>query len=147
MKSKRVLPIIAPPICVDCKRLRPAVYGKWGMFCDAFPDGIPEDIIKSRVDHRQPVDGDHGLQFLAKSKVAAADAAHIMDEAEDEENTRSLFSGANLSNDWLYDWGDLPTTLDGLEAWLKAHDVSVAEFKDTARFEANYDRFPWLKDL
>lgn len=73
--------IIAPPICVDCQRLHKAVYGKWGMFCDAFPDGIPDDIKASRVDHRQPVAGDHGLQFLPKSEAAAADAARIIAEA------------------------------------------------------------------
>lgn len=73
--------IIAPPICVDCTRLRKAVYGKWGMFCDAFPDGIPDDIVTSRADHREPVAGDHGLQFLAKSDAAEADAARIIDEA------------------------------------------------------------------
>jgi len=31
--------------------------------CEAFPDGIPEDILQSRVDHRNPVKGDHGLQW------------------------------------------------------------------------------------
>lgn len=74
--------IIAPPICVDCQRLHKAIYGKWGMFCDAFPGGIPDDIIASRVDHRQPVAADHGLLFLAKSEAAAADAAHIIEQAQ-----------------------------------------------------------------
>ena len=31
--------------------------------CAAFPDGIPQDIIRSRVDHRKPHAGDHGIQF------------------------------------------------------------------------------------
>lgn len=75
-------PIIAPPICADCQRLHRAVYGKWGLFCDAFPDGIPEEIIASQVDHRQPVDGDHGLQFLPFSAAAAANAARTIDEAQ-----------------------------------------------------------------
>lgn len=34
--------------------------------CDAFPDGIPEAIIDDEVDHRQPIAGDHGIQFEAK---------------------------------------------------------------------------------
>lgn len=82
MKRVEHMDIITPPICVNCIRLRPAMYGKWGLFCSAFPNGIPDDIIASRVDHRKPVDGDHGLQFLAKSAAAAEDAEHIMNEAQ-----------------------------------------------------------------
>lgn len=89
--------IIAPPICVDCRRRQRAVYGKWGMFCDAFPDGIPEDIKASRVDHRQPYPGDHGLQFLAKSPQAAADAARIF---EDARSVINLDADPNNA-DWL----------------------------------------------
>lgn len=137
--------IIAPPICVNCQRLHAAVYGKWGMYCDAFPDGIPDAIIGSRVDHRKPVDGDHGLQFLATSNTAAADAAQIIDEARPTD--RPTLHMPDLSNDWLYAWGDLPTTLEGLRAWLKQQHVSIKDFKNSARYEANYDRFSWLKDL
>lgn len=79
--------IIMPPICVDCHRLHKAVYGKWGMFCDAFPDGIPNAIKSSRADHRKPYRGDHGLQFLAKSDEAAADAARIIAGAHLEPRT------------------------------------------------------------
>jgi len=39
--------------------------------CDAFRVGIPDEIWWNRVDHRQGVDGDHGLQWqpLAKGIV------------------------------------------------------------------------------
>ena len=79
--SKDSHAVSAPPICVDCQRLHPAIYGKWGLYCDAFPDGIPDAIKHTRVDHHKPYAGDHGLQFLAKSLQAAADAARLIAEA------------------------------------------------------------------
>lgn len=139
----------APPICVDCKRLRPAKFKQWGLFCDAFPDGagVPEAIKTSRADHRQPYPGDHGLQFEAKSEAAARDAARIIKAANP--HGMPILAGVHLdaSEDWLYGWGDLPTTLAGLKKWLKAHDIAVEDFKHSARYEANLDRFSWLKDL
>jgi len=33
------------------------------MVCLAFPDGIPDDILGGEVDHTQPHDGDHGIQY------------------------------------------------------------------------------------
>ena len=138
-------PVSAPPICVDCQRLHPAVYGKWGLFCDAFPDGIPEAIQQTRVDHRRPYGGDHGLQFLAKSPAAAADAARLIAQAHI--SPRAVADDVQLDNDWLYAWGDLPTTLAGLRKYLKDHDIDPEDFKNSARYEANEDRFPWLKDL
>src|SRR5262245_45317151 len=135
--------IIAPPICVHCQRLRPAAPGKWGLFCDAFPEGIPEAIKQSQADHRLPYPGDHDLQFLARSPDAEADAARLIAEAERAQHLegRSVLRNLDLSNDWLYDWGDLPTTLDGLRAWLKEHHIAVEDFKNTGRYEANEDHF------
>jgi hypothetical protein len=31
--------------------------------CAAFPDGIPQEIITMRFDHREPFEGDHGIQW------------------------------------------------------------------------------------
>jgi hypothetical protein len=31
--------------------------------CAAFPDGIPTEIKLTRVNHRKPVEGDHGIRF------------------------------------------------------------------------------------
>lgn len=47
-----------PALCWGCERFR-----EDGTTCDAFPDGIPESILLGGADHREPVDGDHGMQF------------------------------------------------------------------------------------
>jgi hypothetical protein len=61
------------PICVGCKRYR----GE--LTCEAFPDRIPDLIIENQIDHRQPVYGDKGLQFVAKNRKATARAEAIFD--------------------------------------------------------------------
>lgn len=53
------------PVCLSCKRFDPAPRNEYGLFCEAFGDKpIPEDIIQSRFDHREPHAGDSGLQFV-----------------------------------------------------------------------------------
>lgn len=43
--------------CIKCNN--------FGMFreCKAFPKGIPEDIWTGLFDHKNPHEGDHGIQF------------------------------------------------------------------------------------
>ena len=44
-----------PPMCISCARL----YGDQpGMACEAFPDGIPDEILESAFDHRQSIEGE-----------------------------------------------------------------------------------------
>ena len=33
------------------------------MTCDAFPDGIPKEILDGTVSHMKPYPGDHGIQY------------------------------------------------------------------------------------
>lgn len=56
-----------PPLCVECaRRARDA-----GWTCEAFPNGIPPAVMLNRADHRQPIDGDGGLQFVPRDAKAA----------------------------------------------------------------------------
>ncbi len=50
------------PICFDCVHFHGMVQRK--PRCDAFPDGIPREIIlSSEQKHDTPYPGDHGIQF------------------------------------------------------------------------------------
>lgn len=62
------------PQCVACKHFESGVLSR--EVCAAFPRGIPQEILLNEVDHRVPVDGDHGIRFEAKKgrKHPLADA-------------------------------------------------------------------------
>lgn len=68
------------PICLLCMHFRDGIgpidpedgerSGPLG--CAAFPElpGIPDAILESSHDHRQPYDGDHGIQFEPQDEAA-----------------------------------------------------------------------------
>lgn len=47
-------------VCSFCSRLESTE----GRTCEAFSDGIPEEIWRGDNDHSKPVEGDGGLMFL-----------------------------------------------------------------------------------
>lgn len=49
------------PICMSCRHLH-----EIGLKCDAFPAGIPKEIIFGSWDHTRPVPGDNGIAFEPK---------------------------------------------------------------------------------
>lgn len=56
--------------CGACARYRSPFArpdGNWDgpAFCEAFPDGIPAEVFGNQLDHRQPIDGDHGVRWLS----------------------------------------------------------------------------------
>jgi len=53
----------SPPICLECKHWHSD--NEEAFTCDAFPEGIPDDIILNRQDHHKPYHGDKGIQFVA----------------------------------------------------------------------------------
>ncbi len=48
------------PVCLDCRHF---VDEKGPLKCAAFPEGIPEEILNGEVDHHEPYEGDHGIQY------------------------------------------------------------------------------------
>ena len=49
------------PICTSCTRLHSwdDTHPTW--WCEAFPDGLPDDIAVGGFDHRNPHEGDNGI--------------------------------------------------------------------------------------
>ena len=58
------IPKNAVELCNDCKHRSPLWPDE--ITCTAFPDGIPDEVLFCDLDHRKPIDGDHGIQFEPK---------------------------------------------------------------------------------
>lgn len=48
--------------CFNCRRFRGNT-DEGALHCEAFPAGIPAQILTGAIDHRQPYPGDGGLRF------------------------------------------------------------------------------------
>jgi len=46
-----------------------------GQTCEAFPQGIPGEVLDNTLDHRQPVDGDHGVRWLSDGRPYPGESA------------------------------------------------------------------------
>lgn len=66
------------PLCTSCSHLdREADEPR----CEAFPEGIPEEIWTNRHDHHEPYPGDQGVRFELK-RVPDEEAETASVEAE-----------------------------------------------------------------
>jgi|WetSurMetagenome_2_1015567.scaffolds.fasta_scaffold457808_2 hypothetical protein len=56
--------IVPVPLCMSCKffNMNPTEED-YGLKCKAFPDGIPDAIINSRIIHTTAYPGDNGIVF------------------------------------------------------------------------------------
>jgi hypothetical protein len=48
------------PICIECKHY---ICSKGPDICEAFPEGIPDEILKGENKHKKPFPGDRGILF------------------------------------------------------------------------------------
>lgn len=50
------------PQCCRCRHIRAVTLGE-PFTCDAYPDGIPDQVWLAMVKHTAPLEGDHGIRF------------------------------------------------------------------------------------
>jgi len=62
-------------ICFACARFRAFDQAHETAYCSAFPAGIPYELFQG-ADHRQPIDGDHGIRFLMRPGAQKTLAAY-----------------------------------------------------------------------
>lgn len=46
-----------------CRKCRHFLVAEPGNTCRAYPDGVPDIFMDGRQEHRQPYEGDNGIQF------------------------------------------------------------------------------------
>lgn len=68
-----------PTLCNLCVFSEP---GDDRMYCEAFPDGIPDEVLYGVVDHRNPIPGDGGVQFEPEPDATPLQLQHVYENME-----------------------------------------------------------------
>lgn len=64
LDDRELSEMIYSPVCNLCKHFSIRGTIDSGIHvCDAFPDGIPDEIWQGNNNHTKPYLGDHGIQF------------------------------------------------------------------------------------
>lgn len=67
-----LIPINAARQCATCKNHIPHT-----LTCRAYPNGIPMEIIRGRVDHSKPYQGDKGILYTSEDPENPQTAPYI----------------------------------------------------------------------
>ncbi|WP_229402490.1 hypothetical protein [Micromonospora okii] len=55
--------------CWSCRHYVSGLFGAVGRpHCAAFPEGIPHEVIRGSVDHREPYPGDNGIRWESNGR-------------------------------------------------------------------------------
>lgn len=54
-----------------------------GFTCDAYPDGIPQEIVSGEWDHREPQDGDRGIRWEQDPSMPADPTTESEDDTDE----------------------------------------------------------------
>ena len=74
------------PLCMQCRYFRFLP----GRPCDAFPEGVPDDIWEGRITHNHSTPGDHDLRFVLATRDEFNARLHA---AADERERREQLEG------------------------------------------------------
>ncbi len=109
-----------PSQCMYCNWWRsPVAAGDFSpnptQTCTAFPDGIPDVIFNNEFDHRQPYEGDHGIQWESDGEEFPAWAMQKVSRAAEAVRLAEAFDREQFHHYWV-------ETPEGLAKWAKSDE-------------------------
>lgn len=128
--------------CGTCTRFRSPLHtGADKPSCAAFPDGIPADVLRTVVDHRQQVEGDHGLRWESNGLPFPASSLNAFDLPRMVRAATGDGDANRIQQQWEQARADL------LEQWPQAAQPMVDELADQAQTAAEQNDLGSLGEL